>query len=57
MVFDKATRDLFIVAKGHPAKNIEDAQKLHSQGKALKFDKSQLNVINSALSHIVLLGA
>jgi hypothetical protein len=57
MVFDKTTRDLYIVSKGHPAKSIEDAQKLHSQGKATKFDKSQLGAINSALSHIVLLGA
>jgi hypothetical protein len=57
MVFDKSTRDLFIVVKGQSAKNIEEAQKLHSQGKAMKLDKSQLSAINSALSHIVLLGA
>lgn len=56
MIFDKSTRDLFIVAKGQSAKTVAEAQKLHTQGKAMKFDKSQLGAINSALSHIVLLG-
>ena len=57
MVFDKSTRELFIAAKGHPAKTLDEARALHSQGKAQKFDKSQLSAINAALSHIVLLGA
>jgi hypothetical protein len=57
MVFDKVKRDLFIVQKGNPAKTLEEAEKLYAQNKALKFNKSQLGSINSALSHIVLLGA
>lgn len=57
MVFDKTKRELFIVPKGHSAKSIEEAEKLHAKGHAMKFDKAQLGAINSALSHIVLLGA
>jgi alpha-ketoglutarate-dependent taurine dioxygenase len=34
-----------------------EARKLHSQGNAMRFDKSQLATLNSALSAIVLLGA
>ena len=56
MIFDKAKRELFIVSKGERATTIGDARKLHSEGRASMFTKSQLGAINSALSHIVLLG-
>jgi hypothetical protein len=56
MIFDKNKRELFIVPKGERAATIEDAKKLHTSGKASVFTKSQLGAINSALSHIVLLG-
>jgi hypothetical protein len=57
IVFDKDSRELFILAKGHSGTSLDEARKLHSQGKAMRFDKSQLATLNSALSAVVLLGA
>lgn len=63
MVFDKEKRDLYLIPKRsadqwHEAKDksIHFARRLVDQGAAKHFDKGALATLQSALSHIVLLG-
>lgn len=63
MVFDKEKRALYLIPKNHAQewrgakeKSISFAEQLVERGSARLFDKSALQTLQAALSHIVLLG-
>jgi hypothetical protein len=63
MVFDKETRDLYLIPKAHAKqwhdakdKSVHVAKQLAEHGSAKHFDKTALASLQAAMSHIVLLG-
>jgi hypothetical protein len=55
IIFDQATRSLFVVNPKVPCKDLASAERLVEAGQAKKFDKSKLAAVNAALASIVLL--
>ena len=59
MVFDRTAKALYLIPEAEAGKNKPDlttAQKLAQTGHARKFEKHDLEAIQSALSIVVLLG-
>ncbi len=63
MVFDKDTRDLYLIPKKNVSewtrakkKSVQAAKQLAARGIAQRFDVKALATLQAALSHIVLLG-
>lgn len=63
MVFDKGTRNLFLVDATHAtgieleSVDLADVETLVREGHAQQFDRAALERLQDALSHVVLLGA
>ena len=62
-IFDRSTKDLYIVPEEHRAaldeseRNIHVLKKMVESGKAKHFDRSSLEAISELLAKVVLLGA
>lgn len=56
MVFDKETRELYLAEPGSKCDDLETAKRLVADNKAKKFDKGQLQILQTALNEVVLLG-